>query len=72
MTKALTRAIILRFRLKNFFNKPKSGKNWSQKETFFMKLLRKTIFLRLAQDLFRTINIFGKLVNFISKTRQLS
>ena len=58
MTKALTRATILRFRLKNFFNKPKSGKNWSQKETFFMKLLRKTIFLRLAQDLFRQI---GKL-----------
>ena len=44
MTKALTRAIMLRFRLKNFFNKTKPGKNWSQKGTFLRNRKEKLFF----------------------------
>ena len=54
MTKTLRKAIMMRSRLKNGFNKARSDENWSFYKTyriFCAKLLRKT-----KQDYFSKVN----------------
>ena len=76
MTKTLRKAIMIRFRLKNCFNKTRSDENWTLYKTqrnFCTKLLRKTkkiIFQRYTQNLYPTIKTFGELLSRISQTKE--
>ena len=70
MTKALRKAIMIRSRLKNRFNKTRSDENWSIYKTqrnFCTKLLRKT-----KKRLFFKGKSKGELLSRISQTKETS
>ena len=70
----MAKAIMIKSRPKNRFNKTKSVENWSLYKTqwnFCTKLLRKTkkyYFSKANQNLYPTIKTFSEVINRIPQT----